>query len=256
MKTSPAVVDMTSPEPGSDRRLKASEVLARRLVDFIHERRMKPGDRLPAERDMIAQMEVARSTVREALRLLETRGVITIKPGPQGGPVVRIPRPTDLTEPLTLLLQFQGSSLLDVLEARLMFEPALARMAASRISDEEVDILRVSVDEMLRHPDRHNVFIEANRVFHSTITAAARNGPLLIFMDTLKNIADGSFAGIRATPERRNEVARAHLRIVEALQARLPEAAEEAMAAHLKDSAEYWRNAYAPLIYEPMKWLQ
>jgi GntR family transcriptional repressor for pyruvate dehydrogenase complex len=57
-----------------------------------------------------------------------------------------------------------------------MFEPALARMAASRISDEEVDTLRASVDEMLRNPDRPNVFIEANRVFHSTITAVARNG--------------------------------------------------------------------------------
>lgn len=241
---------------GPLRRPKASDVIARRIVDLILGGDLQPGARLPSERDMMTAMHASRTTVREALRLLETRGVITVRPGPQGGPIVRRPRSTDLTEALTLILRFQGSTPMDVLQSRQLLEPALTREAASRITPAELDVLRDTVAQMLDRVDRYDIFIEANRVFHSTIAAASGNGPSVVFMDTLKNIGDGSIAGVRANQERRLEVARAHQQIVAALSTRDATRSEAAMRAHLKDSARYWSHAYSPLIFEPLRWVR
>src|SRR3984957_6839401 len=127
----------------SNRRvLKRSEVIARDLVQYIVDSRLPAGTRLPREREMIEQLGVGRTTLREALRSLETRGVLTIRSGPGGGPVVRRPEPSDLTESLTLILQFQRATLVEVLDARAWLEPTVARIAASHITKAEVRRLR------------------------------------------------------------------------------------------------------------------
>src|ERR1700728_4543760 len=89
------------------RSLKASELIARDLASYIVDQDLPEGTALPPEREMVASFGVGRNTLREALRILETRGVITIRSGPGGGPVVRRPRPSDLGEAMTLILQFE-----------------------------------------------------------------------------------------------------------------------------------------------------
>jgi len=85
------------------RQPKTSERIARDIASHIVDNKLAPGTMLPTEREMIESMGVGRTTLREALRLLETRGVLTIKSGPRGGPVVRRPRPSDLSEALTCI---------------------------------------------------------------------------------------------------------------------------------------------------------
>src|SRR5437762_10728735 len=109
---------------------KTSEVIARNLATRIAEGGLAPGSRLPVEREMVETLGVGRTTLREALRLLETRGVLTIRPGPRGGPAVRRPRPADLGAALTLILQFEQASLADIMEAREALRPMVARLAA------------------------------------------------------------------------------------------------------------------------------
>src|SRR5207248_1815276 len=101
---------------------------------------------------------VGRTTLREALRLLETRGVLTIRAGPKGGPVVRRPSAEDFGDALALILQFEGASLSDVIEARNALEPMLARLAAPRIDADQAVIDRLtagdaegSAEAMRRH---------------------------------------------------------------------------------------------------------
>src|SRR4051794_14508658 len=86
---------------GRERTRKASEDVARRLVAFIVDNRLSDGARLPTEAELQRHFGVGRTTLREALRLLETQGALTIKAGPRGGPVVRLPRPEDLRGSLT-----------------------------------------------------------------------------------------------------------------------------------------------------------
>lgn len=235
---------------------KTSEIVARRIADEIVRKQMVPGDRLPAETEMMGSFDVGRSTIREALRLLETRGVLVIKRGPGGGPVVRRPRPEDLSEALTLLLQLEGASLRDVIDARQALEPTLARLAAERISDGELDALEGTVLRMREAAGDHEVFLEQNWVFHKLISRAARSVPLQAFVDSLKSIWDGAIGGVTYSASQHERVANAHDAIIAALRARDADGATSAMNAHLAEAAEYWAKEYAAIMEQPLRWLR
>lgn len=236
------------------RQPKTSERIARDIASHIVDNQLAPGTMLPTERDMIESMGVGRTTLREALRLLETRGVITIKSGPRGGPVVRRPRAADLSEALTLIMEFEQSSLGDVFEARVALEPTLARLAAARITDQQVAELQASVDAMMGDLVNHDVFLAENQRFHSLIADVAGNVVLGVFTETLKTVADGALAGVRYTPNRRRAVAAAHQAIVDALEANDPVAADAAMTRHLDEAGRYWTRKYGDLVSDAVRW--
>jgi GntR family transcriptional regulator, transcriptional repressor for pyruvate dehydrogenase complex len=238
------------------RQPKTSERIARDIASHIVDNKLEPGTMLPTERDMIENMGVGRTTLREALRLLETRGVITIKSGPRGGPVVRRPRASDLSEALTLILEFEQSSLGDVFEARVALEPTLARLAAARVTDDDVEVLQASVDAMMGDLVNHDVFLDENQRFHSLIADIAGNVVLGVFTETLKTVADGALAGVRYTPNRRRAVAAAHQGIVDALRLRDSNAADAAMTRHLDEAGRYWTRKYGELVSDPVRWTQ
>lgn len=235
---------------------KTSEVVARHLADQIIDQQLPPGTRLPPEKDMIATFDVGRSTLREALRLLETRGVLTIKRGPGGGPVVRRPSPEDLGDALSLILQFEGASLQEVIDARQALEPTIARLAAERITEEEIDVLQATIDEMRAAAGDHAAFLEQNWIFHSTISRAAHSVPLQAFVDSLKSIWDGAFVGVRYSARRHHGVAEAHQRIVDVLRDHDPEAATAAMNDHLGEASRYWSKKHAGLMEQKARWMR
>lgn len=198
---------------------------------------------------------VGRTTLREALRLLETRGVITIRSGPRGGPVVRRPQPSDFSEALTLILQFEGASLKDVIEAREALEPTVARLAAERITKAQLAVLQESVDAILADLDDHEAFQRENERFHTTVAQAAGSVVLQVFNETLKSIADGGVVGVRYTPKRREAVAQAHQRIVDALAAHDADASASTMQIHLDEANGYWQRKYPDLVARPLRWV-
>lgn len=112
------------------RTLKTSELVALEIVRNIVSDNLRPGDRLPLESEMVAQYRVSRSSLREALRLLEVQGLITIRPGPGAGTVVGNVVPGNLARTLTLYLHMQNTSYDDILGAWQLSEPLLARLAA------------------------------------------------------------------------------------------------------------------------------
>jgi GntR family transcriptional regulator, transcriptional repressor for pyruvate dehydrogenase complex len=235
---------------------KVSEVIARELADYILDAQLPEGAVLPNEKDMLGQLGVGRATLREALRLLESRGLIRVRPGPGGGPIVHRPQVKELGNALTLLLQVEGASLGDVLRSREAIEPVIARLAAARIGAEELDQLEHTIDMMLEHTDDVDVFLRENLVFHLTIARAADSVVLRIFLETLRSIADGAALGVRYTPRAIRSVAAAHRRIVEALRNHDPDGAEAAMCEHMTDTGEYWGHHYGDLVSQPVRWLQ
>ena len=249
-------VSLDSLAAGEQRRTqKTSERIARDLALHIVEADLPEGARLPTEKEMCETLGIGRTTLREALRLLETRGVLTIKSGPRGGPSVRRPRAADFGAALTLILQFEEASLADVMEAREALRPMVARLAAERIDDETVQQLRESVARMVEHVDDQQFFFEENRRFHSLVAAASGSVVLRVFTESLRSIADGAFVGIRYDRKRRRAVARAHERIVEALAARDPDAAAREMERHLEAARVYWEQDYPELVSQPVRWL-
>lgn len=247
--------DLTRGSVRNVRSPKTSERVARELVNHIVDNNLAEGTKLPNERQLSEVFDVGRTTLREAMRLLETRGVITIKSGPGGGPVVRRPRPDDLRESLTLLLQFAGSSLTDVLDARLALEPMMAGLAARRVDAEQVAELRRSIERMRENAADQALFLEENRKFHSLVAEAAGSSVLWVFTETLKSIADGGGLGVEYTPRRREAVAAAHEKIVDALAAGDSQAAEDAMRGHLDEAGDYWRRKYSELTSRGVRWL-
>lgn len=247
-RTIPDIADNT-------RTPKASERIARALVNYIVDHDLAEGTMLPVERDLVELFNVGRSTLREALRLLESRGVITIRPGRLGGPVVRRPRPEDLGESLTLLLQFERSSLNDVMEARQAIEPAITALAAERITEERLDELDRSVRRMAENLGDRELFLEENRRFHDLIAEASESNVLRVFALALKALADGDSVGMDPTPTQRKSVVNAHRKIVEAMR-ESKEQARESMARHLSDAAKTWRRHHGRTLDQPIRWLE
>src|SRR3990167_5758680 len=112
------------------RTLKTSELVALDIVRDIVNQGLKAGDRLPLEAQMLVQYRVSRSSLREALRLLEVQGLIGIRPGPGAGTVVGRVLPANLSRTLTLHLHMLGANYDELLEAWMETEPVLARLAA------------------------------------------------------------------------------------------------------------------------------
>lgn len=238
------------------RAMKTSERVARELVNHIVDNNLVEGTKLPNEKQLVEVFSVGRTTLREALRLLETRGVITVRPGPGGGPVVRRPRVDDLREGLTLIMQFDGGSLNDVLEAREALEPVMARLACERISADELASLRASVQRMRDSSDDHDVFLAENRLFHAVIADATGSSVLRVFNGTLQSMADGAVVGVEYTARRRLAVAAAHEKIVDALESGDHVAAESAMRDHVGEAGSYWNRKYPELISRDVRWVQ
>jgi len=235
---------------------KTAMLLAQRIVADINRRGNTAGDRLPPERQMLEAYEVGRGTLREGLRFLELQGVIALKPGPGGGPVVRQPDATSLATSLTLLLQFGNAPFRTIAEARLGLEPLMSQLAAERISYALLADLRVSVETMAEHLHNQAVFLEENKRFHDLIAHGSGNALFGNLVDALLGILDGSAIGIDYPQVRRAAVHRAHLTIYEAIESRDPSAAAAAMADHIGQYLTYAERKFPDVLDAPIVWGQ
>jgi GntR family transcriptional regulator, transcriptional repressor for pyruvate dehydrogenase complex len=235
--------------------LKAAEALARDIVDHIVERNLPEGTRLSPEREMLVETGRARSTLREALRLLETRGVIEIRQGNVGGPVVRRPRAADLGEALTLILLFEGASMLDVIEAREEMEALTVGRAAGALTPEQLDALQESIDIQLANLDDGEVFLTQSRRFHTIINEAAATPVLSVLNEALQRTTHVTIGTVEYSVRHRRSVAIAHRAILDALRASDADAARAAMRAHVRQSGTYWRRMSGALAHKPLRWL-
>src|SRR4051812_26751694 len=125
---------------------KTGEVVADRLRRRIVRGELHIGERLPPEDELTAVFDIARTTLREALRILESQGLLEIRRGRTGGPVVTMPRIGSLAEGLAVTLQLQGTTAGDLDTARQLIEPRLAGRLAESHTDDDVAALRAAVD--------------------------------------------------------------------------------------------------------------
>lgn len=233
---------------------KTAMLVAQRIVADINRRGNTVGDRLPPERIMLEEYEVGRGTLRESLRFLELQGIVTLKPGPGGGPVVQHPDASGLATSLTLLLQFANAPFRTIAEARAALEPMMAQLAAERMTDERLAELKTSVDAMSKHLESQEVFLEENKRFHDLIAHGSGNALFGYLVDALLGILDGSAIGIDYPEVRRSAVHKAHLRIYEAIASRDPHASSEAMADHISEYLRYAERKFPEVLAAPIVW--
>jgi GntR family transcriptional regulator, transcriptional repressor for pyruvate dehydrogenase complex len=233
---------------------KTAMLLAQRIVADINRRGNTVGDRLPPERMMLEEYDVGRGTLRESLRFLELQGIIALKPGPGGGPVVQQPDSGSLATSLTLLLQFSGAPFRTIAEARAGLEPMMAQLAADRMSPVQLVDLKTSVDTMEEHLDDQVVFLEENKRFHDVIAHGSGNAMFGHLVDALLGILDGSAIGIDYPEVRRVAVHKAHLSIFEAIAAKDPAEAASAMEDHIAQYLRYAERKFPEVLAAPIVW--
>src|SRR5690606_23059780 len=189
---------------------KAAMLVAQRIMRDVSRDNLRPGDMLLPERVMLEKYEIGRGTLREALRLLEFQGVIALKPGPGGGPVLLSPDASHLASSLLLFMQLHGAPYRTVVEVRHVLEPITARLATQRADSETLDKLELSIQQMRDGLDDASTFLEANKDFHDVIAWGSGNPMLGYFNESILGIMDGTAIGIDYPVRRRAAILKAH----------------------------------------------
>ncbi|MDV7272470.1 FadR/GntR family transcriptional regulator [Rhodococcus oxybenzonivorans] len=233
---------------------KRAEMIAQRIVRMIQEEGLKFGDALPVEADMHESFGVGRSTLREALRILELQGVIVIRPGRGGGPTVGLPDSRHLASTLALLMQFSDTPFRSVLETREYIEPIAAALCAQNGEDRVIDGLRQSVDAMRANISDETVFLYENHRFHELIAEGAQNPLISYFLNSLDWIIDGARLGVTYSPSSRKHVAVIHEQICEAIEDGDSDRARDAMSEHMKETRAFFERKHPKVMDQALSW--
>src|SRR4029077_5135686 len=176
---------------------KAGEMVAAHLRRQIVLGELKEGDQLPAESVLMEEFGVSRPTLREAFRILEAEGSITVRRGVRGGARVQVPDIGAAARSIGLLLQYRGALLSDVYEVRAVLEPAAARMAARRRTSADLARLQEALDRHRESLDDPGKAFAADAEFHRLVVELSGNETLQILVGMLTNIireGDRSYA--------------------------------------------------------------
>ena len=241
-------------ENGSARPPKAAMLVAQRIMRDVIAGRLEPGDLLLPERTMLEKYRTGRGTLREALRLLEFQGVIALKPGPRGGPVLQDPDASHLASTLVLLLQLKQAPFRGIVEVRTALEPVTGRLAAERIAADALAELAGTIDQMRDDLADQDRFLAANRRFHEIVAWSSGNPLFAYIVDSLLDIMDGTVMGIDYPAPRRAAILQAHAEIFQALEARDPQVSEDRMRAHIDQYAEYAEHKFPELLDQVIRW--
>lgn len=150
---------------------------------------LKDGDELPAEAIMMEEFPVSRPSFREALRILETEGLIRIRRGKRGGCVVQAPTPDSAAYHLGLLLQASRVPLIDLATARQLLEPICVAQAAARRDRKKIaGKLEKLIDESEPFVGRGAEFTESMLIFHRALITSCGNQTLEILVGTLERV--------------------------------------------------------------------
>lgn len=213
---------------------KASNVLAARLREMILSSGLAEGTPLPTERELVAQSGLSRASVREALRVLETEGLVATRAGRNGGSHVRRPGRESVSRSLELFVRSHGVRFESLLEARQAIEPAAARLAALHRSDADLaDMMRIHQQfEAISNDARAHTLV--NLEWHRAVVKASGNELMAAFFNAIADaITAVSESHSLFSPDVHREVARVHGRVMQAIAARDPEAAFRRMQGHL-----------------------
>ncbi len=231
---------------------KADQV-ASHLLDRIVELNLHPGSSFGTEAELLEQYKVSRPTLRESLRILESQGVLTRRPGPKGGIMVAKPSIDTLAHSLSVFLRLHNVPFVEILRARMAIEPALVRDAARHGTDEQFAEMDETTDRLEKAGKNGEIVYRENRAFHNLIAKAAANPVLEVFWSTIRALASGEGAGLTYSQRNIAEIASFHRQIVEACRRRDPEQAHHLMIEHLGELDVLLRTRHKDQLARPMR---
>src|SRR4030066_352405 len=207
------------------------ESVIEQIMDLIKNNELKPGDKLPPEREMAEKLSISRNSLREAFRVLESRGLIKSKPG--GGRFIREIRENGHNNTENIILSLEKSSILELLEAREIFEVKIAEIAAQRAALEDIEIIEEALNKMNQKEElKDDKKTESDTEFHLAIAGASHNfvfvNIMKLHLDLLKETREKTWQ----IPGRREKQYQEHRAIFRAIKEHNSKKAVEAMLKH------------------------
>lgn len=205
------------------------QVVLEQIQKLIAEGQLRPGDRLPSETELAERLAVGRSSIREAMRVLQLVGVVEVVQG----------RGTFVRESgiLPLMIDWSRISQMgiipEVMEARQFMEVWLAQLAAERATDEDIQLLRYALQRSEETLSNIETNVEAGVDFHLALADAAHNQVLALMYRTIRDLYLETARRTRVTQEVARDRFHDHERLLQAVMDKDPEAAAHAMREHL-----------------------
>lgn len=213
---------------------RASSDIVRQVQASIADGKLAPGDRLPSEKELSEQFGLSRTTIRDALRVLESQGLVEIKVGAGGGTFVASPSDQPLSQVLTNMLRLHGITTAELVEARMAIEISIVNYAAERATPEDIQRMGQAV-ELARagYAKGEARFTPHSVDFHVALAQAAKSRALLYtvtafrapFYETLDRLLPDEEMALRAIKD--------HQELLDAIAARDASRARQVMRAHI-----------------------
>lgn len=246
---------LPSARPATRRGVKLAERLSQEIVEDITRLGLQPGARLPSEVAMAQERGVSRTSLREALRILEVHGLINVRTGPGGGPEVANMGVRDFTRMATLHFHVAGVTFRQLLDARLVLEPQMARLAAEKRTPEQLSALD-DVLELHGTAKTTEDLAYCSHTFHSIVAEMAGNGNqvLSIMTSSLHSLFE-VYAKMDPTRESMVEMTKVHEKIADAIREGAPDSAAKYMERHMIASAKTFEKEHPTLVNSTVSWL-
>ena len=242
--------DGTAPRP-IKRGAKVAEALAQEIVHEIVSRKLPPGTLLSSEAQMLEDYGVGRGSLREALRILEVHGLITMKPGRNGGPMVIEVGSRDYGRMSTLFFHLGGMTFGQLVEARLVLEPMMARLAAVRRAQELVGHI---ADPDATAVEDDDAYFDATKDFHRGVASMSGNPVLNLLCVSLEDIFRDQVNGFLSPGDERRHVLEVHSAIAAAIADGDADAAEQLMREHMQEYADWVTQRHPQLMEQVISW--
>ncbi|MFF5989440.1 FadR/GntR family transcriptional regulator [Prauserella flavalba] len=235
---------------------KVAEAVARDIVQDIVTRDLEPGSMLPSEFEMVERYGIGRASVREALRILEVQGLVVIRPGRGGGPMVAATDARDFARYASLHFQAARASFRELVEARVAVEPMMAGLAAARRDPETVEALTSAVDLTKEAvvSDNSDDYIRGATTFHDVVAGVSGNRVLDLVGKSLKIIYADRVVRYVYPASHRHMVVDSHEEIAEAIIKGRARIAEELMREHMIDYTAQLERRFPELFDEIVSW--
>lgn len=228
-----------------------SEKVSGRIVDQIRDAvlsgRLKPGDRVASEKELVLQFGVSKATLREALRVLEAMALVEIRKGVQGGVFIAEVDMKTTLHSITNFLHFKAVSIHDITMLRYILEPSVAHMAAARLPVDEVHRL----EEMIEMGEDSHVEITKDIGFHRYLARLSDNPILILIMDFVDNLLRDMKCQLDLSADFYNQVKRCHRRILDCLVRRDPVGARRELIRDILAIGDYMADVTGTARFDP-----
>jgi GntR family transcriptional regulator, transcriptional repressor for pyruvate dehydrogenase complex len=220
-----------------------SDQVAAQLQALVIDSAIKPGEKLPSERELCDLLGVSRTVVREAVRSLAVKGLLEVRRG--GGTIVRAPDTALVSELMTLTLRASSSdlALAHVQEVRRLIEIEIASLAAERRDEADLARMEAQLHTMAATEDAPRQWVAADVAFHAALATASHNPLYPVLLGSIANMLMEVWLTGVSLPDTPQRGYRQHLAIFERVKAGDRLGARKAMQDHLRESAETFQKA-------------